>query len=244
MESFNLSERQIHILKSVIEEYINTALPVGSETLDKKYNLGVSPATIRNEMVRLTEKGFLKQPHTSAGRVPSPIALKYYVEKILKPKELSIAEEVAVKEKVWNLRHEEDKLFKQLTNIVSQRTKTLSLLTTESGDVYYSGLSYLLQTPEFYNLELTRRLFILLEEFDYWKRLFFVDDSPIETYRFLVGEELGENLEQCGIVCVKFRLPNQSLATIGVVGSNRLDCGYIIPVVQYISHLMGEIFKY
>jgi heat-inducible transcriptional repressor len=69
-----LTARQIQILKSLIDEYIETAEPVGSGALDKKYNLGISPATIRNEMVTLTKFGFLKQPHTSSGRVPTPKA--------------------------------------------------------------------------------------------------------------------------------------------------------------------------
>ena len=94
----DLNDRQIQILKAIIEEYIETAEPVGSEKMDKKYNLGVSPATIRNEMVKLTKMGYLKQPHTSAGRTPSPLALKYYVSSLMKPEDLSVAEEVRVKQ--------------------------------------------------------------------------------------------------------------------------------------------------
>jgi len=101
MDEFkDLTQRQIQILKAIIEEYITTAEPVGSETLEKKYNLGVSPATIRNEMVRLTEMKLLNQPHTSSGRSPTPESLRYYVEHLMKPKELSVADEVAVKEKI------------------------------------------------------------------------------------------------------------------------------------------------
>ena len=79
-----LTERQIQILKAIIEEYIETAEPVGSQTLDKKYNLGISPATIRNEMVHLTENQFLKQPHTSAGRIPTAAGMKFYVKQLMK----------------------------------------------------------------------------------------------------------------------------------------------------------------
>src|SRR4030043_1881984 len=80
----DLTQRQIQILKAVIEEYIATAEPVGSETLDKKYNLGVSPATIRNEMVRLTDMKLLSQPHTSSGRSPTPEAMRFYVEHLMR----------------------------------------------------------------------------------------------------------------------------------------------------------------
>ena len=72
--TFDLTPRQVTILKAIIEEFITTAEGVGSETLDKKYNLGVSPATIRNEMVRLSDMKLLKQSHTSAGRAPTPLS--------------------------------------------------------------------------------------------------------------------------------------------------------------------------
>ena len=96
-----LTPRQIQILKAVIEEYIETADAVGSETLEKKYSLDVSPATIRNEMVALTNLGYLKQLHKSAGRVPTSISLKYYVKNILKQQELPVSEEVSVKQKIF-----------------------------------------------------------------------------------------------------------------------------------------------
>lgn len=242
MQPVNLTNRQIQILKAVIEEYIETALPVGSETLDKKYNLGVSPATIRNEMVRLTSAGYLKQPHTSAGRTPSSKALKYYVSNLLKTKDLSVAEEVAVKEKVWDKRHVLDKLLKEAASVVAQRTKSLSVITTNEGDIYYAGTGYILQFPEFYNIELTRRLFLLLEEYDYWRKLFFseVDEGD---FKVIVGEEIGEELGPCGLVYTRFSIPGHGVGSIGVIGSNRLDYGYIIPFLQYMKGLITEISK-
>src|SRR6266446_3604937 len=95
-----LTQRQVQILKALIEEYIETAEAVGSETLEKKHNLSASPATIRNEMVRLTELGYLKKPHTSAGRMPTSSGMKFYVKQLMKEKEMSVAEEVAVKERL------------------------------------------------------------------------------------------------------------------------------------------------
>src|SRR5258708_6464339 len=100
----DLTQRQIDILKSLIEEYIETANPVGSETLEKKHSVSASPATIRNEMVRLTELGYLQKPHTSAGRIPTAMGMKFYVTQLMKEKELSVAEEVAMKEKLWDYR--------------------------------------------------------------------------------------------------------------------------------------------
>ncbi|MEK7565732.1 MAG: hypothetical protein AAB506_01650, partial [Patescibacteria group bacterium] len=119
-----LSLRQNQILKAVIEEYIETAGPVGSEKLDKKFSLGVSPATIRNEMSALTELGFLKQIHTSAGRTPTSMAMRYYVDHLMKLKELSVSDEVAVKEKLWNHRSDFEKTLAEATRELARRTRS------------------------------------------------------------------------------------------------------------------------
>lgn len=242
MEAINLSQRQIQILKAIIEEYMETATPVGSETLDKKFNLGVSPATIRNEMVRLTKKGFLHQTHTSGGRSPTPIALKYYVNSLLKPKELSVAEEIAVKEKVWDHRHEKDKLLRETTSILANRTKALALVTTEEGDIYYAGAAHILEMPEFYGNKEARNILVLLDEFNFWKHLFY-DTLWEDEFRVIVGDELGEDYESCGIVCTRFTIPGSGRGAVGVIGSNRLNYQYVIPVVRYIGNLLTELSK-
>ena len=87
-----LGDRKILILKSVIRSYMETGEPVGSRTLSKLPDLGVSPATIRNEMSDLEEMGYLIQPHTSAGRIPSDKSYRFYVDQIMKEKETEVAE--------------------------------------------------------------------------------------------------------------------------------------------------------
>ena len=84
-----LSDRKKKILQLIIEDYIETAEPVGSRSIARKYNLGISPATIRNEMSDLELLGYLEQPHTSAGRVPSAAAYRYYVDSLVKPAALA-----------------------------------------------------------------------------------------------------------------------------------------------------------
>ncbi|MBU3935283.1 hypothetical protein KJ909_01285, partial [Patescibacteria group bacterium] len=100
----DLTSRQIKILKHITEEFIETATPVGSETLEKKYSLGISSATIRNEMSTLTQLGFLKKGHLSAGRAPTSMGLKYYVRNLMDSKGLSVGEEIKAKEKIWDYR--------------------------------------------------------------------------------------------------------------------------------------------
>lgn len=233
----DLTPRQIQILKAVIDEYISTAEAVGSETLEKKHNLGVSPATIRNEMVRLTELGMLKQPHTSAGRAPTPVALKYYVEQLMKPKDLSVAEEVAVKEKVWNYRQEIDKLLREATKALAEKTKTLAITATNEGDLYYAGAANILDMPEFYDYQLTHDLLGTLDEYGFWWGIL---ESHGDPFSILVGDDLSTgSLTQCGFVYHKFKTPHVSGA-IGVVGPSRLNYPSVIPVVRYLGNLIDE----
>src|SRR3989338_6920773 len=96
----DLTERQKNLLRAVIEKYIETAEPIGSETIEKEASLGVSPATIRNEMVRLTGLGYLRQPHTSAGRIPTSVGMKFYVDQLMEEKTLSLKDEGAIKEEL------------------------------------------------------------------------------------------------------------------------------------------------
>ncbi len=235
----NLSDRQLQILKAIIEEYISTAEPVGSETLDKKYNLGVSPATIRNEMMRLTDMKLLMQPHISAGRTPTPVALKYYVDNLMKTKDLSVADEVAVKEKIWDYRQEVDKLLREATKTLAEKTKALAVTATGDGDLYYAGAANILDMPEFYDYELTHNLLAALDRFDFWWDLLEARQDP---FYILLGEEFGarSNLSACGYVYTKFKTPHLSGA-IGVVGPSRLNYPYVIPIVRYLGGLIDEM---
>ncbi|MGQ9497556.1 MAG: heat-inducible transcriptional repressor HrcA [Desulfotomaculales bacterium] len=93
-----IDERKQKILWAVVEDYIATAEPVGSRTIARKYKLGVSPATIRNEMADLEEMGLLEQPHTSAGRVPSYLGYRYYVDFLMHPPEVTDEEKLLIRE--------------------------------------------------------------------------------------------------------------------------------------------------
>lgn len=237
----NLDERQTKILKSIVDEYIETALPVGSQTIEKKYNIGVSPATIRHEMVELTEGGFLKKVHSSSGRVPTPIALKYYVSNLMKEQDLSLSEEVSVKEKVWDYRNEFDKLLREMTRELALRTKKLAVASTDKGEVYSAGVANILDSPEFFDIDLTRALLAHLDEADYWRKL--IEKMSGEEMGFLMGSDLGGELfEPCGFIYRRFEAgPRKGI--IGVIGPARVNYSRVYPTIRYFGGLIDEIFK-
>ena len=117
-----LTERKKKILRAVVESYIQTAEPVGSKTLQEQIDLDVSSATIRNELADLTEMGYLEQPHTSAGRVPSPKGYRLYVNELMEQQRLSMEETRQINEALHLKMQELDKVIDQAGRMVSQLT--------------------------------------------------------------------------------------------------------------------------
>lgn len=239
----DLTQRQIQILKSLIEEYIETADPVGSETLEKKHNLSASPATIRNEMVRLTDLGYLKKPHTSAGRIPTPQGMKFYVKQLMKEKELSVAEEVALKERVWDYREQEARFLKEAVRSLAEKTRALAVATTQNGEMYAAGYANILDMPEFYDIDITKNLLTALDEIETFKAICAVPQDDEDIY-VLVGEDLAPRLEgPYGFVFTKYHTPLNETGEIGVLGPSRLPYTSVVPVVRYFGDLIEEIAK-
>ncbi len=130
----DLSERQLKILQAVIADFINTAEPVGSRSLSKSHDLGVSPATIRNEMSDLEEMGYLTHPHTSAGRVPSEKAYRLYVNQLMAKKDINDEMKTAIAGRLRSDINEFDKTIQQAAQILSEITNLTSFALTPKQD--------------------------------------------------------------------------------------------------------------
>ncbi len=128
-----MDERKILILQAIINDYINTAEPVGSRTIARKHNLGISSATIRNEMADLEEMGYIEQLHTSSGRKPSDKGYRLYVDKLMKKTELSPEEKYIIKTQLLDAAiYEIDKIMKQATVLLSELTKLTCIVKAPS----------------------------------------------------------------------------------------------------------------
>ncbi len=129
-----LSERQLKILQAIISDFVNTAEPVGSRSLSKNHELGVSPATIRNEMSDLEEMGYLTHPHTSAGRVPSEKAYRLYVNELMAQTELSDEVKDVIAAQLRESMYEFDKTIERAAHILSEITNLTSFAMTPKKD--------------------------------------------------------------------------------------------------------------
>jgi heat-inducible transcriptional repressor len=236
----DLTDRQIQILKAVVEEYMQTAEPVGSETLDRKYNLGVSPATIRNEMAYLVDLGYLKQPHTSAGRIPSATAIRLYIDEVMKERSLTVAEEVSAKEKIWEKRHELGDVLRSATYELARRTGSIGVAVTDDLRVYTSGYSHILDLPEFYDIDVTRTVLALLDEAEKLMDVFRLAHDDREIHILLGDDFNNQYMETVSVVYTDFQT-NQHRGSLGVIGSARLDYPYVVPLVRHFGQLIREL---
>jgi heat-inducible transcriptional repressor len=240
----NLTQRQIEILRCVIEEYIETAEPVGSETIEKKKNISASPATIRNEMVRLSKSGYLKKPHSSAGRVPTSHGMKFYVRELMKEKELSTVEEVALKEQVWDYRDKMQRFLKETTRSLAEKTNALAIAAINEDNLYCSGYANILEMPEFYDIDVTKNLLEAIDHYDLFQNIFDSSVGENEDIHVLIEDELGSKLHgPYGFIFTDFTTPLNISGRIGVIGPARLRYTSIIPTVRYFGDLIESSAK-
>lgn len=240
----NLTPRQTEILKTIIIEYTLTGEPVGSEILDKKYNLGVSPATVRNEMMELSKKGYFKKEHFSSGRIPTSKAFRYYIKNLMKEKELSTAEEVSCKNDIWDYKDELHKLMQNATKILAQKTNLLAASSTNMGDIHYFGVDNILNQKEFWDIEVSKSIFSQFDEFKFWKEIMAHTKTLENEITYLFGDDdlKIDTPEPCAYVFAEFE-GNNVKGMIGVLGPKRMAYETVVPNVRYFTSLIEGIIK-
>ena len=235
-----LSNRQKEILSSIIEEYAETASPVGSVTMAKLFN--VSPATIRAEMARLESYGLIAQPHTSAGRVPTDAGYRYYVNALENDKERTEHEQGlersahAIKVRVSS-QSRADAAIRGAVDSLVELTGNLGLATI--GDqLYLAGISRLFTQPEFIDNARVQAVAKLLDNLEPWLR----EAAPGEPLNIFIGQEnpIGKN-SNVSLIISKFRSPFSDKSYIGVLGPTRQNYGRVMSLVRHTGNMLEEI---
>src|SRR5512140_630741 len=124
-----LTERQKFLLALVVHEYARTAAPVGSRYLVENYRLDMSSATIRNELAVLTEQGYLRQPHTSAGRVPTDEGYRYFVGRLLQETVLPETMRHTISHQFYQMRHDVEQWMRLAASVLAHQSRAASLVT-------------------------------------------------------------------------------------------------------------------
>lgn len=237
----DLSERQRQLLKAIIELYVKTGEPVSSELIEKKYNLGVSPATIRNEMVKLTDSGFLKQPHTSAGRTPTSMGFRLYITQLMHEKEVPVIDEVTIRQKVFDSRKQLDQMVQEATRTLAKKCGTLAL-SVNGENVYYCGAAHMLDLPEFYDIDVTRFVLSMFDEISLLHQVVKKAQGS-DPVHVIFGEETEfEYLRPTSFAFLNYNGENDN-NIIGVIGPNRLNFPVILPYLRYVGEVLAEAWE-
>lgn len=232
-----ITERQRAILCQIIEEYAETASPVGSVTLAKLFD--VSPATIRAEMARLEAFGLIAQPHTSAGRVPTDAGYRFYVNNLEEEVEEAPALQrgAHVLEVRVSAQSRADAAIRGAVDTLVELTGNLGLATID-GQLYLSGISRLFNQPEFMDNRRVQAVSRLLDNLEPWLR----ETAPGEPLNIFIGHEnpIGGNSE-ASLVISKFRSPYSDCSYIGVLGPTRQNYSKVMALVRRAGNMLEEI---
>ena len=240
-----ITERQREILCQIIEEYAETASPVGSVTLAKLF--GVSSATIRAEMARLEAAGLIAQPHTSAGRMPTDAGYRYYVNHLdgvanddfsqTEAERRSLERGTHALEVRVNSQSRADAAIRGAVDSLVELTGNLGLATI-GGQLYLSGISRLFTQPEFVDTRRVQAVAKLLDNLEPWLR----EAAPGEALNIFIGHEnpIGKNSE-VSLIISKFRSPFSDRSYIGVLGPTRQNYSRVMALVKYAGNMLEEI---
>lgn len=233
-----LTDRQIKILCAVVEQYAEVASPVGSLMLAKIFH--VSSATIRAEMAKLEELGFIEQPHTSAGRVPTDKGYRYYVNQLTQQTE---AEDLAPSRALQaiNTRIAQaglpEQAIRSAVDALVQLTHNLGIATI-GHQLYMSGLSNLFAQPEFMHGNSIQEVARLLDNLEPWLR----EAAPNEPLSVYIGREnpIGK-ASGCTLIISKFRSPYSDNSYVGVLGPTRQSYRDVMGLVQRTGEVLEEV---
>lgn len=225
-----MDKRKELILNTIIKEHVKSGVPVSSANLAEKCKLDISPATIRNEMVELEEMGYIIQPHTSAGRIPTEKAYKLYIEKLNKVK-LSQNDE----SNLDNFLKEKTEInFKEIAKEISQFSGNTIFWAFHRHNLYYTGISNLFSQPEFARMNLIYDISTVIDQMDD------IVDKMFEDYKEGVHTLVGSDNsfgELFSTVLVKYKTYNNT-GLFGILGPMRMDYKKNIAIGEYIFNKM------
>lgn len=230
-----MTERQFKILSAIVEQYAEVASPVGSQLLARAFS--VSSATIRADMAELEQMGFIHQPHTSAGRVPTDKGYRWYVNNLQEAEPYKAIERNA---RTLDTRvigaGEPTQAIKSAVDSLVDMTGNLGIGTIGS-QLYMSGLSNLFAQPEFVGGDMLKGVTYLLDNLEPWLR----ETAPNQPLNVYIGQEnpIGKT-SGCSLIISRFRSPYSDKSYIGVVGPTRQSYRNVMGLVSHAGQMLEE----
>ena len=233
-------DRRLEVLRAIVQHFVETAEPVGSNTILVSYKFQVSPATIRNDMASLEKDGLIFQPHTSSGRVPTDLGYRLFVEELQDyeeaKKEVKLAIETAQKEMHM---HKVKEKIHDLVALLAHVTQVASFATVpDNSRTFYIGLSNIIRQPEF--IADTARASQVIEVFEQNDRFMnILSGLDIDnTVKFFIGKEnLLPEIQSCTLIVTQIQLLGQT-AIIGLLAPTRTNYAFNRAAIEQIRKLI------
>lgn len=231
-------ERQQAILEAIIREYIKTAKPVSSKQLALDFDC--SPATVRNDMAQLEHEGFIMQPHTSAGRIPTEKGYQYYIRHFMHRKTLAAKKQQALQQALQKQKAASQREnLQSLAKTVAQMTDEAVVISFGNNNYFYTGLARLFRKPDF--AEQMELLIAIGEVFDR------IEDAMADLRSLLGQQDLQVLIGQdnpfpndCSMIVSEYTLADQTRGMMGIVGPMRMDYDTNIAILKYMEQLMNH----
>jgi heat-inducible transcriptional repressor len=238
MKSPYYEERSNKILKAIIEDFTFTGKPVSSQSLSTMFDL--SPATIRNVMAELERTEHITQPHPSAGRIPTDKGYRLYVDSLMEDEPLEEEEkEGIIQEYEQSIQHED--LIQKTSQLLSTFSHYVGIsLMLKEEKIYLEGFSNLLEQPEFNDINLLKKLFKVYEDKDLLCEIL-TEHLGDEEISITIGHENShQSFYECSIVTATYKIEDEPVGTIGVIGPTRMTYPHVIAVVKFIRDTIGR----
>ena len=234
----HMNDRQEKFLSAVIEEYTQTAIPVGSQVLAEKYKFAVSPATIRNDLASLEEDGYLYQPHISAGRIPTDKGYRYFVEEVMKEKELSKEEQQKMQREFLKLKAQNTRLTRTTAKLLSYVSGNFAI-SGANDDFSDFGMRELMEAPEFQEMDEMCRLVEVLDYIDEKFEQLTKDMKEGETKIFIGKENPIVGTSNCSMIVSPYKLSSGEKGILALIGPKRMAYAKNKSMIEYVKKLLG-----
>lgn len=235
-------ERKDTVLGIVVNEYIKTINPVSSGFIAQGYLLDISPATIRNILAELEEDGYLAHPHTSAGKVPTQLGYRYYVDHLMHEIQLLSEEKEQIKaayqKEIKNL----EILLEKTSQFISDFTQYTSIISVDGweGKIFCKGTGYVVGYPELQDLNKIKDILRALEEKE--NILSIINRDLERKINIFIGHELPySQIDNCSLAVSRYQSEHGPSGRIALLGPTCMNYGRVVSTLDYFSKLMGEV---
>ncbi|MCM8761430.1 MAG: heat-inducible transcriptional repressor HrcA [Candidatus Omnitrophica bacterium] len=235
-----MNVRQQEVLGMIVRKYVETARPVGSRYISRK--LGLSSATIRNVMADLEDMGYIAQPHTSAGRIPTDRGYRYFIDSLMRVRSLSEQAAKSIQDEYSHAVRSLEGVLERTAHLISDMTNYVGLtLFSQYDKVYLDGASHIVEQPEFQDL---RKLYALLRCLEQKRDLLNLlkEDFTTDALTIHIGKEnVASSLSDCSVVTKGYKVKGKVSGRLGVIGPKRMVYEKVIPAVEFLADTVSDL---